>query len=654
MDEKTARYIVEIYNTGGKYSGKIFKNRLDDIAAWNVADLPIGSDALLKINDRELALSELIDRMFKYKLDDREALFKEDGQLMIGRHLFSKIFAPLPESERALLKGEGNEIRILTDDEYAAQLPWVLLADMETFLSARSTTIVLSQRMAWQKCHLSRSPRILLVMPEPFGAPPTESEAHLNMLAIMLAAENELHTLGDRLRVVTTWEDFLSEVTAFRPEIIYYYGHGEFKDHVFSLIFCARKDENPKNEDWPKKKVSSMDFKQALREIRDDLRLAYINCCSGEAAGLLGIGRQLREFIPAVITNFTFANTQAAQDQAISLFRSVLIDGKSPDRALTDLRFQVVEHGLSFRDLRWMTPVLHCAYDGWEFKPLEGGDGNNEDPHRWHKLDRVRQSNDVVGLTLKMLKHRNPKACAYLWYGARGQGVELFSERLRFELPDLIDSALLRITPRWPVEFANDLQSFEDMMTEAFDVRLDAIPSWVNRSRRPGFAKQTLLYIQHQPILLAKDDPKAIPYLTPDVIKLYLQWLDTKFIPLFKSDAPIFLLIGVSFVIGNPAKFAEHIQNQTRLTRMQFDNLAFRLLDELGCLKVEDIYQFMQTHNLNLPKDHQDTIIESIINKSEGSYEKVREMLRSALNNWLPWLTDYQVANTKPQYVDFE
>src|ERR1044072_1034465 len=97
MDDKTARYIVEISNLEGKYSGKVFKNRLDDIACWGIDNLPIGSDALLKIDKKELALSELVSRMFRYKLDDRDELFKEDGQLEIGRYLFSKIFAQLPD-----------------------------------------------------------------------------------------------------------------------------------------------------------------------------------------------------------------------------------------------------------------------------------------------------------------------------------------------------------------------------------------------------------------------------------------------------------------------------------------------------------------------------------------------------------------------------
>lgn len=654
MDDKTARYIVEIHNVEGKYAGKIFKYRLDSVGGWDIHDLPLSGDAFLKINNRELPLNRLIDLMFKYKLEDREALFKEDGQLAIGRYLYSKLFSHLPDAERALLRSGGNEIRILTEDEYAAQLPWVLLADLETFLSARNTSIVLSRRVRWQKCHLPPSPKILLAMPEPppLAAPPTKSAEHLKALVVMLSAANDLHTPGDRLRVVTTWEEFLHEVNSFRPEVLYYYGHGEFKDQVFSLIFQAADGENPKNEHWPKRKISSMDFKQALREVKDELRLAYVNCCSGEAAGLLGIGMQLREFIPAVITNFTVANTQAAQDQAASLFRAVLIDGKSPDRALTDLRFDIVDHGLSFRDLRWMTPVLHCDYDGWEFKPPQARAAVEEDPHRWFKIDRVRQFGEVAALTLNMLKSRHPKACAYLWYGTRGQGVELFHERLRVELQDFMDSALTRITPRWPAEFANDLQSFADMMTEAFEVNsLDEIPSRVSTSRRNVFAKKTLLYIQHEPVLLAKDDPQAIPYLTPDVIKQYLQWLDAQFIPLFKGDAHTFLLVGISFIIGNPPRFKEYVQKETRLTRLRFDNLAFRLLDEMERLQEEDIHHFIQTHNLKFPREEEDAIIERVMSDSGGGYEKVRQMLMQAEKNWLHFVTP--VASEKPKDLDF-
>ena len=158
MNDKPARYIVEIKNSEGKYSGKVYKNRFDTF--WEIADLAIGKQATVKINNQDLPLSDVIDRMLRYRLEDRENLFKEDGQLTIGKHLFSAIFNSLPEVERKTLKREGNEIRILSDDEYAARLPWTLLADLETFLSARNTTVVLSSRTDWDKCLLPPSPKI--------------------------------------------------------------------------------------------------------------------------------------------------------------------------------------------------------------------------------------------------------------------------------------------------------------------------------------------------------------------------------------------------------------------------------------------------------------------------------------------------------------
>src|ERR1044072_7861468 len=110
MDDKTARYIVEISNLEGKYSGKVFKNRLDDIACWGIDNLPIGSDALLKIDKKEFGLSELVGRIFSTKLDDPDDFLKKVGQLEFEIYLFAKFLAHIPDGERTLLKGEGNEI----------------------------------------------------------------------------------------------------------------------------------------------------------------------------------------------------------------------------------------------------------------------------------------------------------------------------------------------------------------------------------------------------------------------------------------------------------------------------------------------------------------------------------------------------------------
>jgi len=47
--------------------------------------------------------------------------------------------------------------------------------------------------------------------------------------------------------------------------------------------------------------------------------LVYVNCCQGDAAGYLGIGRQVN--VPAVLANRTKAVISAARAQAMSVWK---------------------------------------------------------------------------------------------------------------------------------------------------------------------------------------------------------------------------------------------------------------------------------------------------------------------------------------------
>ena len=99
--------------------------------------------------------------------------------------------------------------------------------------------------------------------------------------------------------------------------------------------------------------------------------LVYVNCCQGDAGGFLGVGMQLADFVPAVMTNRTVAMVSAAQAQALAFWENVLLKGIAPHKAVTRLYRGMEDLNLSAVDVRWMTPVLHCGYDTWRANPPE-------------------------------------------------------------------------------------------------------------------------------------------------------------------------------------------------------------------------------------------------------------------------------------------
>ncbi|MCP4515069.1 MAG: hypothetical protein GY824_07575, partial [Delftia sp.] len=190
-------------------------------------------------------------------------------------------------------------------------------------------------------------------------------------------------SLGDHLRVAHTWDEFRRLLAQFQPHIIYYYGHGKGDRHRSRLLFAT-------DQGQPVEKPIA-DLAQCLREAEPRPLLAYLNCCSGDAGGFLGAGWQLGAFIPAVITNRAPARIDAAQAQALALWQGILLDGQPPHAALARVRAELPEMDLSFGDPRWLTPVIHCHYAGWQSTPPQRVNPLEHDPY-WHlKLDRVSQ-----------------------------------------------------------------------------------------------------------------------------------------------------------------------------------------------------------------------------------------------------------------------
>ena len=605
------RYFVEIENRSGDYYGKVHIGNLD--LSREIAPAGLGLYAQLSLSNQAHTLISLVERMLAYRLDDREKLFDERGQLEIGMHLYRQVFLDSHPDSLTREQDGSVEVRIITNDEHAARLPWAMLAHAGIFLSMRGWSVSLARSSRCEDCELPPSPRILIAIPQPPFERDTQARLHLEEIEYALSRANSLHTLGRNLDVAHKWEEFVQKVNEFKPDIVYYYGHGIGSLKTTRLLFTT-------GSRGERIEVPVADLADCLRRIPDGPpTLAYINCCLGEAGGFLGAGMQLSDFIPAVITNFTVANAEAARAQGLDVLTSILVKAMPPHRAVAEIR-HVAGRGQSFSDLRWVTPVAHCSYGEWKFTLPAKAVGPDRHPHWQYMLDRVDQTGQFLVETKKMIKwSRTTRSLGYIWYGGEGQGVDRFYHRAKIELQEFDEINVYEVAPTWPLEFNELHRSAADMLMGAFEVdSLQEIPARVRSEVNHAPGRKALIFVRHEPIL-----DEAIDI---ETIKRYLIWWDCKFVPLLESN--MLAMVGVSFIVSDPEEFKGRATELRRLGDESCGNTVFKILREMSNLEKDDISDFLEFLGVQLPMARRIKVVDEIHGKSGGRYEMVLSQLK--------------------------
>ncbi len=184
----------------------------------------------------------------------------------------------------------------------------------------------------------------------------------------------------------------------------------------------------------------------------------------------------------------------------------------------------------------------------------------------------------------------------------------------------LYNTLVFEIRPEWPVELHNANRSFRDMMAEALEINnLEDVPTRIRSKTYGAFGKQTLIYVRHHPVT----SPKLI---NPKTLKFYLEWWNAEFIRLLEKDQ--FALLGVSFVMKNPPKFRSLLLDHERLEDLYLDETVFWLLDEMERVAKRDLLDFFRTHNIRLPIKRRDRVLDRILEKTRGHYERTIEELK--------------------------
>ncbi|HEV7397523.1 MAG TPA: hypothetical protein VGN86_13510 [Pyrinomonadaceae bacterium] len=608
-------------------------------------------------NGEKITFRGLREKLITYNLPALDPIFIELGQRHIGRQLFSQIFGSRGEETRRGLLKTNVSVRIVSDDEEVALLPWSLLASGGVFVAATGWSVAVSAPK--DKCRVSRlppNPKILMVAPCPRDLPCTEAAAHREELESLLFSRHSPHQVAWKFQYVQSWEDFVEKVETFKPDILYYYGHGEGDKTSSDLIFSAA--------DGVSYRVPVPIFAQVLRRQKSAPVIAYINCCQGNAAGWLGVGKQLGDFIPAVITNCTKAYVPAARKQAFSIWKDILIEGKPPHEAVTNTRIYLDKLGLTFNDLRWLTPVLHYSYSGWSYEPpplqfpsaglrdtpatvhalMPGRQVATPAEHvtvpgipairdlKWRlKLNRLIQFSKVMEQAEVLLDRRAGKSLAFVVYGTPDQGIKDFYERIEIELPDKLKCERLEtIRPAWPLEFVdNYYRSFSETICLAFDIEhLDEICAKVETNLRQRSNSAHVMFIAHAPIELGVERSMFAKHL--ERLQGYLDWLDKFLVSALPGN--VTPIIAFSFVVQDGSKFkscAEELQNN-----LQLRHLKFLVLPELEPIGRDELEAFVEINRIHFPAFRDKDYIGDILTTTGGAYERVLQTVMHFDETW--------------------
>nr|VFJ48984.1 MAG: hypothetical protein BECKFM1743A_GA0114220_100654 [Candidatus Kentron sp. FM]VFJ49350.1 MAG: hypothetical protein BECKFM1743C_GA0114222_100704 [Candidatus Kentron sp. FM]VFK08262.1 MAG: hypothetical protein BECKFM1743B_GA0114221_100644 [Candidatus Kentron sp. FM] len=603
--------------------------------------LSLGAGARAPMGGKDDTLGEWVRRWMTS--EGGAASLNGREQLKIGRYLYAETIARLAQGEQRKLRAASQVIlHIASPDEYILHLPWALLTREQDTLCNCGWSVLLSRepfaepddggqyrlQHGLSDCELPPEPRLLVIAPQPQGVDSTEADAHLEALQEMLQGGDAKLRWGEHLRKVAGWEEFARVLPGFAPHLVYYYGHGAGTAGQGGLLF---EDAEGRALDVPVADFAARIDSLEDGRLEDRPRLVYVNCCRGNAAAGLGIGRAVRA--PAVLTNPPVAEITPAQAmvQGTAIWESLILRGEAPHRALQHAYLATASLQPSHAGARPMAPLLYGAYLGWRANPARSAGDYVEDKD-WHlKVDRVGQFGTVALLTREMLKNGKPRCLFFIWYGRQGEGIDLFHERLEKDLDAHLPekTELFTVRPAWPEQLENPELAFREVMAEAFGVSdLAEIPDRIRQETKGESGRRTLTYINHLPVTVNwRSKEMRRNTINPDTLGDYFRWCDENYPELLEKGQQ--LLIGISFLVKDPPGFQEWIEQA--LGDVEPRHGVITPLDEMERLAEKDLRDFIKRHNIPVPAGDRDKVVKAILKRSRGHYE----LTITELTNWL-------------------
>lgn len=372
----------------------------------------------------------------------------------IGSLLFALLF-PDEQIWRPVLAGLVGEenpdrvsplkqsirLRIWTDHQELLALPWRLTTwNRQWLLNSKWTFELTSVEQPTETLALHTPCRILVVIPQyrpaVDGLADLDGTTHLDALKEQLNKLDPRRLEKDYFQVCTSISTLADKLANFRPELVYYFGHGSTNANRPVLEFGK----------FGGGRLLVAQIKQMMADLPP--RILFLNGCYTGAGGQASAGMVLSPDIPLVIGVRTQAFRQYAEDSALDWFADVL-RGIDPVAAL-----HRVSPTYSQLDFQWCTHSIHAAYRDARLVP---GPPEVFDPIVPLRLDRDGPRGRVLKHVGELIRHGDRKVEALVICAPPGpfhlaefwrQAIDEIEhnklaqvKRLRIKLPDPCDDS---------------------------------------------------------------------------------------------------------------------------------------------------------------------------------------------------------------------
>ena len=396
-------------------------------------------------------------------------------QEQIGTLLFSLLF-PEESIWRPVLAGLLREdhpdwvsplkqpvrLRIWTEHDALLALPWRLVAWNRQWLLTAGWTIELTSVAEPTATLALHTPcRILVVIPQ--------YDAYVDRLSPLAGAEHlaalkeQLHKIDPRrlekdyFQTCHSLSTFLDKLAHFRPEIVYYFGHGST-------------DTNRPVLEFGKAGGGRLLVAQLTQHLgQAPPRILFLNGCYTGAGGQASAGMVLSPKIPLVIGVRTQAFRQYAEDAALNWFDAVL-RGVDPVAALHSF-----DPTYSQLDFQWITHSIHAAYRDARLVP---GASEVFDPIVPLRLDRDGPRGRVLKHVGELIRHTKRKVEALVICAPPGPFLlaEFWQQAM-----DEIERNKVAQVKRLPIVLpdpagATHERTYQDLLDEAVHAALELAP----------------------------------------------------------------------------------------------------------------------------------------------------------------------------------
>lgn len=557
--------------------------------------------------------------------------FDEASQLYLGKQLYQTLFAKAPAT---LFPSQTDiSLRIVSEDAFIQRIPWNLLTRDKTFLVLENWHISLAQSstLPTTTVHFTAAPKVLLVCQEPRDQAVNAASEHAAHLKEYLCSHYHYFNQSPALSVASTWNSFIQKLQEQTWDVIYYYGHGAGDAEGATLLFS-----NEQGETVP---IPMLRLAHVLKDKAP--QVLYLNACRSANQGIAGSVTHLADWIPALIVNRTDAFIEAARNQAKQLLGHLLLDHYPPHQAITQT-YQTQGHGL-----RWMTPLLYRHYGHWSFPDSSVQRFVAKDMH-WHlKLDRTRQFERVFMLVSNMIKY-SLRLLVCFWYGTKEQGVERFHERLPLELQHRMNIEIISFHFRWPAHFTDPHIAFERMVCSGFGLGvLNRLGETLQHYSTSDIDTPFIVHCRFE--TLRQGGATKLRDL-----ELFLNWWNHEVYPLLQSyNLRVLMAFGYELEEAAP-KFGS-ICRQTLEAIERKSGMKLEILNELKQVEVEDIREFLELFEVELPVNRQELehLLEQMLERSQGNYSHVLDELRTIVAQAYKLVAQQRLtssANTEHDY----